>query len=135
MRDFPLPVGMTTSASLPPRTASIGSHWPGRKSLWPKRSVSSLRAASLLIFFGTLSVTGTKYSHDVYAYPTYPDGGRDITSFSDGRFCFFRPGNFCGYSPGPRIDRRGRAQGAWHKTEAGNRRRRVHRPPRTPLRF
>src|SRR5215212_930203 len=44
MIDLPLPVGITTSASRPLRTASIGSHCPFWKSLWPKRSVRVRRA-------------------------------------------------------------------------------------------
>lgn len=62
MRDFPLPVGITTSASSPARTALSGSHCPGRKSECPKRSRSSLRAESLSIRFSTTQGTGTKYS-------------------------------------------------------------------------
>src|SRR5688500_7138163 len=62
MRDFPLPVGITTSASLPERTAWSGSHWPCRKSRWAKRSVSSFWAASLVIRLDTDPHTGTNYS-------------------------------------------------------------------------
>src|SRR5689334_21349265 len=53
---------MTTSASLPDSTAFSGSHCPGRKSAWPKRSLSSCRADSLVTRFDTLPDTGTKYS-------------------------------------------------------------------------
>src|ERR1700694_3526423 len=80
MSDFPLPVGITTRASSPPSTALIGCHWPGRKSEWPKRSPSSLRAASLLIRCDTGSGTGTKHSSNQTVYPTYPREGCGITS-------------------------------------------------------
>ena len=53
---------MTTSASLPDSTAFSGSHCPGRKSAWPKRSLSSCLADSLVTLFDTLPDTGTKYS-------------------------------------------------------------------------
>src|SRR5687767_11205981 len=44
MSDFPLPVGMTTSASRPSRIASIAGHCPFLNSRWPKRSVRTERA-------------------------------------------------------------------------------------------
>lgn len=40
VRDFPLPVGMMTRASLPERTASITCIWPGRKWRMPSRSAA-----------------------------------------------------------------------------------------------